>query len=1045
MKRSIAVLWTIVVLALVTQKGVTAKPKKSREKSIVHLRARVKTLKPEQPALINWRWGGEGLGGDVHSGMLTRELPNAPDKSSVLKMEDDADAEAIPLEEDKGPDDRIIVEGDTYTYHYLKPGVWSRFWPVSTFGRTRGRLFVTFTLEGHGTGRRIKDTELELEFAYEDKTVKRFTVQGPDGPTFGVVIPFYRLAKDGSPTPAFTEELGSLRQYAEHKINVLKAEPWADKPVPKRYAFVTDCFGYKPGSGYKCRTADKKTMLAEYKVLRLMGVNGLRGCPQFVTEMLRNKEGLPAEFSRVKLARLIGYPIPTVHYADGRAPRRSPGDGCPHRPDNKKAIQKRVDSAVKRLMENTRDLPVEEIWGLTVDEIGTVFDRAPERKAHMGACPYCREAFREMIRRDGKTPADFGADDWEPIRAVYGYWAKTFWESKRILEERVRKLKKATEGELKGTLGLEGKKGDERADDILGDLDEKKARPDKDTAQALLEARNRLKALIWNSKILYVPEEKRERKVSDEGWQRLTYYSRRFNCTSAAQLFEPLRLALKQQNEKKRQVLAHDEVNSPVARQPWVYSYALRGNNFLMGGHSLDFFNFYRYADNAFVYETSNRAPRVWQWDSYLCDVGRSLRLRMGKKFGIYVKPHRGAPPQRALSAIARGARMIYWYTYGPDWAKGDTFGGRLGTLNQIGKFARLVAETEDVTYGAKWAVKPEVAVVRARTSEFFAGSASWENGKWIWTALMHAHIPVDALDEVMLLREDLSRYRIIYISGSHLRRDVAKKLVQYVRNGGTLYTSGRGLARDEASQPLDILRPVLGLEKRGEMHRWARVPRYGATSLRNFRRIKDPPGKKASVQGKEKFGGPLKLAVGREILHPAQKTDVLARYADGGAAVTRHKFGKGQAYVVGFYAGLEYCAPILGRHFNMATDFTQTRRNYVSAPALSAGVRPVVHASEPLVEGVLVKNEKSGRLAVALMNWAYSRSPVPEKKSRRRLRTHHVKFENLYIRIRGIDGTKTVRSAALNTSLRTTRDDGQLVIRLPLLEEVDILLLEPQ
>ena len=93
-----------------------------------------------------------------------------------------------------------------------------------------------------------------------------------------------------------------------------------------------------------------------------------------------------------------------------------------------------------------------------------------------------------------------------------------------------------------------------------------------------------------------------------------------------------------------------------------------------MGGHSLDFFDFYRQADNGFVYETSNRDARIWQWDSYLCDVGRVVSTARELQFGVYVKPHRGAPVQRALSAVSRNARMLYWYTYGPDWAKGDTF-----------------------------------------------------------------------------------------------------------------------------------------------------------------------------------------------------------------------------------------------------------------------------------------------------------------------------------------------------------------------------------
>ena len=96
-------------------------------------------------------------------------------------------------------------------------------------------------------------------------------------------------------------------------------------------------------------------------------------------------------------------------------------------------------------------------------------------------------------------------------------------------------------------------------------------------------------------------------------------------------LFTELKEAFARANETKRAALTRDsESESPAARQPWIRSYALRGNTFLMKGQSLDFFEFYRLADNAIVYETSNRGPRIWGWDSYLCDVQRVVAVQRG-------------------------------------------------------------------------------------------------------------------------------------------------------------------------------------------------------------------------------------------------------------------------------------------------------------------------------------------------------------------------------------------------------------------------------
>ena len=179
-----------------------------------------------------------------------------------------------------------------------------------------------------------------------------------------------------------------------------------------------------------------------------------------------------------------------------------------------------------------------EAWGLTIDEIGTVFDLTPEGKQHPSACPLCAAAFQEWLRSKGLKPGDFGKTQWSEVRPV----------------------------------------------DVTAT-----ARPWLGDPHAALAA----------------------------------YYTRDFFNYASARLFTPLRDALAAANQRKRAALAGGDVSSAAARQPWVYSSALRGPSLLWGGHSLEFFDFYRYADNAIVYETSNRDPRVWGWDSYLCDVQR--------------------------------------------------------------------------------------------------------------------------------------------------------------------------------------------------------------------------------------------------------------------------------------------------------------------------------------------------------------------------------------------------------------------------------------
>jgi hypothetical protein len=615
--------------------------------------------------------------------------------------------------------------------------------------------------------------------------------------------------------------------------------------------------------------------------------------------------------------------------------KTEPGGGCPHAP----AVEKLAQAQAARALDQLKS-PYEEVWLLTVDEIGTVFGESPEGKwKHAPACAACTAAYQDWLRKRGLTPADFGKSAWPEVRPV-------------------------------------------------------------DPAGAEPMA---------------------------------AYHTAIFGTVATAKLFTPLREAVARANAAK--------AKDPSLKQPWLYSYALRGNTFLMGGASLDFFEFYRHADNAFVYETSNRDPRIWGWDSYLCDVGRVVSADQGLRFGVYVKPHRGAPVQRMLAAASRNARMIYWYTYGPDYHKGDSFSEKPEALELVSKAARILGRSEDVLYGSSWARPAEVAIVNPTSSERWMGlggaspakEAAWENAKWIYSALQHAHIPVDPLDETMLATRDLSRYKVLYVNGPHLTRAAAEKVAAWVGAGGTLCTSGGGLMYDEAHRPLKALEPVLGLQPREAPRVSFKVALYGATRIESFddrrRHLEPPP---PGVVGAGPFAGAFPLTIGRETLKPST-AQVLARFEDGQPAVTRNAHGRGQAYVVAFFPGLEYSALVRPEAFDMSKGFLADRRSWVVAPALEKAA-PVVDASAPAVEGVLLRNDATGKLAVTLANWAYRAAPGG---------VEIVPLSGLKVSIRGAEGATKARSAALDQALAVESADGALVVTLPSLAEGDVLLLE--
>lgn len=905
----------------------------------VTIRARLKAITPSEPSVIRWRYGGEGQGGEVIRGIFTK--PGVPEDAS---------------------DER----------HVLEVGQWSSPRELASMAkRLPAKFFLTVTAGNPGSvvdritrqrGGFSTDVVFEFEFAYRGRVVKTIAVEGPDGGTATIVVPAYRLTGDALPdSQAFVSELTGVLEYATRRAELLESLPWAEWPLPKKYAIVNNVGGYGQGFGYGVRTTDRRVTMAEMRTLQQLGVNGFRDPPDFLLEAMQHESPESKPWRRIMITHVMGFPVP--RFREGR-----PADaeaGCPFGEN----LPERTSEMVKDSLRSIHDIPVDQVWGLTVDEIGTVIDQSPEKKAHLSVCPGCIRAFQAWLKAKGLTPSDFGVSDWSQVQPLN----------------------------------------------------------------------------VWSAQ-------------SDPPWLRdpdlalAAYYTRDFNNYATAMLFTRLRDAFAQANSKSAAQNASEKDRS--GRTPKIYSYALRGNTFLMKGHSLDFFDFYRWADNAVVYETSNREPRIWGWDSYLCDVQRVLGREMGLAQGIYIKPHRGAPVQRMLAAVSRGNTMLYWYTYGPDYKKGDSFSQDPEALRLVSKAAHLLGRAEDTLYGANWTNRAEIAVVKPETTQRWMNlsgnpphlTAAWENAKWVYSALQHAHLPVDPIDEHMLAEKDLSCYKIIYVSGSHITQHAAKALRRYVEQGGTLYTSGWGLACDEANRPLDILQPVLGLTDRREPEMWYRVELYGASRLEPYddpKRSLAPVPLDAKITGSDFTPGSFAPRIGRESLQPDARTQILAEFADGSAAVTRNPFGRGQAYVVGFFPGLEYSASVRRVDYDMRRDFEAARRCFVTAPAVRL-VTPVVDTSDPLVEGVLVRNSQNGSRAVTLANWAYGMpESVQSNSGRQGAMVTHLPVENLSITVHGARDVRRVTSCMLERPLAFSVSHGDIIIQLPLLEEGDVLLLQ--
>jgi hypothetical protein len=169
---------------------------------------------------------------------------------------------------------------------------------------------------------------------------------------------------------------------------------------------------------------------------------------------------------------------------------------------------------------------------------------------------------------------------------------------------------------------------------------------------------------------------------------------------------------------------------------------------------------------------------------------------------------------------------------------------------------------------------------------------------------------------------------------------------------------------------------------------------------------------------------------------------EVLARFSDGSPAMLRHAFGKGQAFLIGTFAGLEYAAPVLRDGFDMQRDFAAVRRGYLLEP-IRALLEDPVECSNPLVEPVLLDAGQGGGFALTLSNFGYAAvDSNPETTGD----VHQVRLEvarDVRLVVHHVPAIQRVYSVALDRELEFERTGDGVAITLERLDEGDVLRLE--
>jgi hypothetical protein len=245
---------------------------------------------------------------------------------------------------------------------------------------------------------------------------------------------------------------------------------------------------------------------------------------------------------------------------------------------------------------------------------------------------------------------------------------------------------------------------------------------------------------------------------------------------------------------------------------------------------------------------------------------------------------------------------------------------------------------------------------------------------------LADANIPVDVVGEEEIIEDNaLSRYKILYVCDPHVDARAQQKIKDWVAAGGAVWSNGVGLGRNEYSEPSHLFDEVFGLQTRADTKPFIKT---------GFKTM--PPGLSVKIPKSDIYEADVVTDVRLSAVAPAatDKPDfkvstgkVLATFEDGKPAIIHNKFGKGQAFLNGFPAGLAYSEQYGPSGYNFARiprggPSTPMRRQLMSAPAFAVGCKPQVDTHQHMVWGDV--HDGPNQTVVFLINTSPNDSNAP-------------------------------------------------------------------
>jgi len=281
----------------------------------------------------------------------------------------------------------------------------------------------------------------------------------------------------------------------------------------------------------------------------------------------------------------------------------------------------------------------------------------------------------------------------------------------------------------------------------------------------------------------------------------------------------------------------------------------------------------------------------------FLTDVLRSTETTRQQPLGMYIIWGFGPPADphsaelRAMTAVARGAKTLNYYWYGPYYSSTECASSEDAVYQQSMAYGNRVLALADDLLGPAMPPDRRVAILWSQATEQWpTDNMCTVERRMLHYALTMQQIPADFLCEKDLATR-LKDYQVLYLPATNLPTECLLPLTAWVEAGGTLVVCGGGPERDEANEPWAGMYTLQGIT--GVV-----VHRDGG--YRAEEQLK--PSAEVTIDALK-----TTLSVGGcwSALTPSPNAVVTGRYQNGDTAIVEKRTGKGRVITYGFLPGM--------------------------------------------------------------------------------------------------------------------------------------------